>query len=399
MLFSIQDKITIKKTNLLSYISIFFIVFYESLKESRLNTEANKIFLLVAFLAFAVQTINRIIISEMNLKKKKVASTLLLSLVFFCIVFQFTTNRDIRLVMSILGIYSALWIDETKIINCVLYSKVIALVLVVITGGYNHINLLAAHSGMIILLYMCKHKNKFNKLKFLLIIVCYVLLCVVSASGSLVIGLGFALLFELILLVFPKTTKKILNSLFVKIFFPICFFSNLLLVICYKTYELPGVLNQLNYPIKRLIYQITIKLNDFFTGRLSLAQFSLREFGYSFLGGDIDSYSNFMYKGHYFNLDSGMIWLLQGSGILVTSVFLITMTLIMISFIKRKEYQYAIALMTISLWGINEDIVRSVGVNFMILFIGKAIVDIFEVNMYNNEIFYRLKQMNLINRK
>lgn len=372
----IKETFRMKDMELLSYISIFFIVFYESIKESRLSVGASKIFLAFSFLAFANQIVRKVLLSEV--KKKKLVSSIILVSIVFCILFQFTTNGDIRLVMSVFGIYSALWISESELINSVFYSKLIALVLVMITGGYRHINLFAVHSGMLLILYMCRHKKDFNKIRWLFVLLIYGAFCIITNSGSFIIGIGTALLLELLYLVFPKGSEKCFKSLFVKLFFPICFFANLLLVVCYRTYELPGVLNRLNMPIKQSIYKITVELNEFFTGRLALAQFSLEEFGYSLLGGNIDSYSNFTYKGHYFNLDSGMMWLLQGSGLLITGMFLVTMTIIMISFIDRKEYQYIIALMTISLWGINEDVVRSVGVNFMILFIGKAIVDIFE---------------------
>lgn len=377
------ESFNLKKLDVLSWITIFFIVLYESLKESALNLSINKALLILPFLSFGIQLLKKLYVSK--LKSKTMKSMLFLLFVITCIVIQFVSNRDIRLLISILGIYSAIWIDESKVISSVLFAKVIAIVLVVISGGYRHINLFAAHSGMVLLLYMCKYKDKFDVRKLVAILLCYGVICRITMSGSFIIGLGFAIVLEVMMLIIPKLTHKILSCKLVCVFFPICFFSNLLLVMCYGTYHLPGILDQLSMPIKRQIYQITQELDSFFTGRLSLANYSLKEFGYSWLGGNIADYQNFNYKGHYFNLDSGMMWLLQGSGLLITAIFIVTMTLVMLSFIKKKEYQYSIALMTISLWGVNEDIIRSVGFNFMILFIGKAIVDTFkkDENEYN----------------
>ena len=105
-----------------------------------------------------------------------------------------------------------------------------------------------------------------------------------------------------------------------------------------------------------------------------MGNFAINEFGVSFWGGNVKPYYNFTYKDHYFNLDSGMLWLLIGRGIVVSVLFLFAMVMITKYFADREKFHFVIVIIAIALWGMNEDILTSISMNFMLLFFGRSMI-------------------------
>ena len=102
-----------------------------------------------------------------------------------------------------------------------------------------------------------------------------------------------------------------------------------------------------------------------------MAAASFQKFGVSIWGGNVD-YTQ-IWPGVYFNLDSGMIWLLQGWGLMICVVFLILSVVMMYYLIKTERYTFVVVAVAIALWATQEDMLTSVGTNFMMIFMGQAV--------------------------
>lgn len=365
-------RVSIKIAELSSLICLFCFVFADIIKGSPIEP-LSKIISLVGLGAFLLQLIANI----WKLSNKiKVRIFLLLLSIIIIIVIQFLLKGDTRLLFFVMGIFSTIWMEESSIVKCLFWASLSGFALSMLTGGYGHINGVALHAGTVLLLYICNQPNKLKPYQLLCIIAVYVIISLYTGSGSSAFALGFGVLLEVLLFLVPRITIKFLRSFFVKIWFPIAFVGYYFVVLCYGTLQLPGLLGKLTYSLKIKIYKITTYLDSFLSGRLSLGQFAIKEFGVSFWGGNVKPYNNFSYKGHYFNLDSGMLWLLIGRGILITILFLIAMTIITKYFSDRKKLHFVIAIIVITLWSMNEDMLTSVSENFVLLFLGNSMLNV-----------------------
>ena len=77
--------------------------------------------------------------------------------------------------------------------------------------------------------------------------------------------------------------------------------------------EIPLIGHLLPEKVNQCYLRFITAVNEILSGRLSLANESLKYFGVSWFGGNV-KYDSYTLNGHYFNLDSGMMWLLQGFG-------------------------------------------------------------------------------------
>lgn len=121
----------------------------------------------------------------------------------------------------------------------------------------------------------------------------------------------------------------------------------------------------------------SMAFNQFVSGRINLAAFSLEKFGYSFWGGNLD------YKVDtglpYFLVDSGMILLLQDWGFLMMIISMVIFVFMMWRFWKNRQDILIITGIVVALWSMNEDVLISVGMNFLFFAIG-ANLDISKIN-------------------
>lgn len=366
-----KTKISIKSNELLSFACLFCFVFADAIKESPVDS-LSRIFMVMGIGAFGIQFVLRVWKWQF---KMKVVKYVMLAVIPGGFLMQFLLRGDVRLSICVMGIFSALWLDdEHSLVKCLFWANLLAFSAAMLTGGYRQINIVAAHAGTVVLLYICNIQEKIRIVNLLVIIMVYAMLAQYTSSGSCIIALGVAVLLEGMLLLFPKITTRFLQSLIVKLWFPIVFLGNYLLAISCGTLRLPGILGKLPYSQRILIYKFTLSLDKFLSGRLSLGKFALKEFGISFWGGNVKPFSNFTYKDHYFNLDSGMLWILIGRGILVSILFLSAMTIITNYFSDRKQMHFLIAVISVALWGMNEDILTSISMNFILLFLGRSLL-------------------------
>ncbi len=123
--------------------------------------------------------------------------------------------------------------------------------------------------------------------------------------------------------------------------------------------------------VNKTFFQLIRWIDIATRSRITLAEASIQKFGVSLWGGNVD-YGQ-IWPGVYFNLDSGMMWLIQGWGLLVTAVFIVMSVMLMKYLIGTRRYHYVIAALIIALWATQEDMLVSVGTNFLMIFMGQAV--------------------------
>lgn len=295
-------------------------------------------------------------------------------LILFGVIIVLTTLkiRDSRLAISYLAILVGIKLEEDKMVENLFYSRLCFFILAMITGGVGHINGVAINAGVLLLLYIVKQKNSAFIVDKLVIIFVYIIAALYTKSGSLIICGGIAISF--FLLSNLNYIKKIMTSKITMYIYPIVLGINVLLCVLISNRYFTWI--RIIFPNIDVFNGIFLtKIDQFTSWRLTLGGESLHRYGISLLGGNVNFDLINENETVYFNLDSGMLWLLQGWGILITVLFMILITIMMKRFIKKEKYYYIIASVCIALWAMNEDILVSIGGNFMFFFLGKSLID------------------------
>lgn len=360
-----SSRIKISKSDLLLYIYFSGVMFFYTIKGSKIEFESIDYILLGAMFVGFIKIINTF---KVNLK------TFLVVFLLGCvIVFMFLHSKDTRMIIVLASLLCAINNDKRKVINVIFCSKLIAFVFVMLFGGYHHINTVALHGGMILLLYTCReerHNRDYYK-KILILVIFSGILILYTKSGSAIVGLSVTLL--LLLLKKFKFGVAVLTSKIMAYVFPIALFFNYFFATGIGETEMPYVGKYLSDEINQVYLTLVEYIDIATSSRLTLVKYSFLKFGASWLGGNIDYSILDIQEGQYFNLDSGFIWLVQGWGYLMSIVFMFLLVALMKYFIENKEFNYIIAGIVVAIWAINEDMLVSVGTNFLLVFIGQAL--------------------------
>lgn len=333
--------------------SVFTTIFY-TLQGSKLYSGRLKILLLIAAV-MAVFAITK------KTKKKITQQALLLTVFGALVSISIINTQDSRVLIALLAVGIGLAYDLKEIMMTVFITKLGTFLAVMLAGGYSHINGVALQSGVLILLYITI-MEEFGKGNFFGLIGCvlsYVIFSLYTKSGSLIICGGFAIL--ALLLKNQKFIRKLLLSEIFRFTFLILLSVN---VICANLFYKKNSL---------VVSKILNILDVFVTHRIELASYSLKHFGVSWLGGNVEYDLQSFVSGSYFNLDSGYMWLLQGGGILLTIVFILGTIVMLTYFLKKEKYSMMVVSIAIALWAMNEDILLSIGTNFLLYYIGVAL--------------------------
>lgn len=373
-------KTVVFKPDLLNYLFIFNIGIFYGIPS---HFKINNLFLTFSLLLFPI-----IIVKDYSiLNKNKLKYIFFTFLIFLLIILIFIIHSDTRMLITCLCCITAVKMSDLNIIKSLFFSKLIAFIFAMLTGGYGHINGTAMQGGILLILfisYISLKNNHINYKSFLLLIVGYLFLSIYTKSGSEIICIGIFIILELLLSLNFKVIKKFLKSFFIKFCCPLIFFLNILFCQCYGTLSFPGILNHLPFKYKKIICDFLYKLDILTSGRLSLGKTSLNYFGYKWIENTLN-YSNLSLNGHYFNTDSGMLQLLQSQGIIITIVLMIIMIIIAHYYIRIENYQFLINIFIIVLWGFNEDILLTVSTNFMMIFSFKSIINYKSKRKIENE--------------
>lgn len=356
-----------RKINLLYSISLFLIMSFYTLNNAKGWSGDMKILLFLGL----IFGIGKMVISAKKIpqiKNRKRAFFFLL-LATIIIVLRFLRYNDTRLVIALITMLIGIDIEPEKTIQIMFYTKLSMFLFAVLTGGYGHINSTALHGGMVILLYICTREGNWKTADFLAVLISYVLLGLFTKSSSLVLGIGLAIL--ALSLARKKSARKVLTSKLMIYIYPITLTLNYLLTITIRDGGVPIIGNLLPDFVNKTFFQLVRWIDTATRSRLTLAEASIQKFGISLWGGNVD-YEQ-IWPGIYFNLDSGMMWLIQGWGLLMTVVFMLMSVMLMKYLIGTKRYYYVIAALIIALWATQEDMLVSVGTNFLMIFMGQAI--------------------------
>ena len=363
-----NGRLTIKKSDVILYLYLGLITFYYTLNSTVIMPKNFSRILIIALFLGCIQIIKFI---KLNLK----VLIPILSIVIY-IIYTYMHLHDTRIIVIFVSFLCVIPCNIEQIINVLFYLKLISLFLVILIGRTGHINQFALHAGIVILLYICKNEKKIIQfyIKCIVILCSVVLLYLYTKSGSAIICLSICYFIFIF-----KRKKRMMNFLtckFILLIFPTMSFLNYFFALCLGLNRIPIIGLFLSSAINRSFMNIVNFVDQITSSRLTLALYSIRKFGSSWFGGNVD-YNILKLQGvEYFNLDSGYMWLLQGGGYIMTVLLMICLVLIMKYLIKYKAYNYIIAGIGIALWAFNEDMLISVGTNFLWLFVGKALIDL-----------------------
>ena len=360
-----KSVLKMRKTDILIYLYLSGIMLYYTTNNSYWGINIRNF---IIILAMIIGIIKVFVTLKIDLK-----TLVVLCIISVIVIQNFLHNKDSRILVVLVSILCVLNEERSKIINGMLYSKLVTFLIVVLLGGYKHINQFALQAGIILLLYLCK-EEKHNYDWYIKLVICFlstVAICLYTDTGSAKVCLPVC-----ILLYTLKKTKlgiKLLSSIFTMLVFPMGLFFNYFFGAGVGESEIPFIGQYFSKGINQFYIKLVQVLDTATSWRLSLVKNSFARFGASWLGGNIDYSTLNLQQGQYFLLDSGFIWLVQGWGYLMCILMMVLLVVMMWYFSKIEEYNYIIAGIGIALWAINEDMLVSVGTNFLLIFIGQAI--------------------------
>lgn len=232
--------------------------------------------------------------------------------------------------------------------------------------GFNHPNQLAYNVGLIMLLYMCYLNKKLKQWNVGVIMLIGIIGYVITKTRTLLaISIILGLLLEYYLLVNKKENRHI--SIVWKI-------STLSLLICaIAALGLPILMASASGQIKTMLYTLNGLIGSRFTH--SARVFEL----YSIpLFGGITDFNLLQINFGYSVVDNGYLCLLYNFGIVGFLIFCFLYFISNRILLRKKEYVFLIAIITISLWAITENILRSFAINFTVVFWSECL------NYFNN---------------
>ncbi|MCD2502356.1 hypothetical protein LQE93_11245 [Clostridium sp. NSJ-145] len=319
---------------------------------------------LILVICIAIGGVKVVLDFKGKFKERKYSDLLVVSLALIIGVIFYFHHTDTRLAIGILTMICYLYEDIDEIIKYFFYSKLFFFIIAILTGGYMHINGAALHGGMVILLYVCMKDNKMKWADIATIFIAFLILSLYTDSGSAKIGMIATVI--LLLVVKSKKFIRVYKSKLLTFIYPIILFINVYFAKCIELGgQIPYIGKLLPKKIGEQIYNVILFLDRATSSRLTLAAYSLKHLGTSFWGGNVDYSKLNIGENGYFNLDSGFMWLLQDWGYFMTFIFCIVSIILIYYFIKKEKYNFVIVAVVIALWGVNEDMLLSVGTNFL----------------------------------
>ena len=238
------------------------------------------------------------------------------------------------------------------------------------SGGIGHINGVAMQIGAIMFAYLLYRNDKFNRKDFIIFTTVYILGALYTKSGSFIVSGGFAI----VLLFFykRKTVKKVLASNFIRFIYPITLVANVIMCFAVPDQYPSSVRRCFSVISFGVLPKVFDAMDRLTSSRLLLGGESLHRYGISLFGGNIQ-YESLNDGFSYFNVDSGMLWLLQGWGLIMTVVVLGLFSFTMKTLQNEKKHHAVIVGFILALWSANEDMLVSISANIMFYVVGQAL--------------------------
>lgn len=332
------------------------------LKESNLYSAGMKYILPVAVLLGCSYLLPTLL--HKNKNKKWVLLLLL------CILITMIRSTDTRMIVAFSAVVVGMNLSDKSIWKSSLLSRVIFFALAMMSGGIGHINGVAMQIGAIMFAYLLYRNDKFNRKDFIIFTTVYILGALYTKSGSFIVSGGFAI----VLLFFykRKTVKKVLASNFIRFIYPITLVANVIMCFAVADQYFSSVRRCFSVISFGVLPKVFDAMDILTSSRLSLGGESLHRYGISLFGGNIQ-YESLNDGFSYFNVDSGMLWLLQGWGLIMTVVVLGLFSFTMKTLQNEKKHHAVIVGLILALWSANEDMLVSISANIMFYVVGRAL--------------------------
>lgn len=354
----------VRKNDILAVMYIYMTSAFYILRYSNLFIPEMRILLLIAIMS-------GLLYFALNIRFKCRFKIWLVAFAVIIVVI-FISRRDTRLMVSFVAILVGIRMKRENLLRALFHSKLIFFIIAMLTGGIGHINGVAMQLGSIILICIAFWNEKINNKQLLFLWLLYLGGAIYMHTGAFIVSIGIALFF--VSTKKYKITKRILLSFFSRNIYPIMLAFNVIGSLWVGEQYYPSVKNAVIPFIRETISYVMDKIDRILSWRLTLAAESLHRYGISVIGGNVKYDSLVNEYGVYFNLDSGLMWLLQGWGGIITFIFMVLMVIMMSQLVKRKEYNLIIVGMSIAMWAMVEDMLVSIGVNFMFYILGETLV-------------------------
>lgn len=355
----------IKQKDLYTDLFIICIMLYYALRRSVIYRESFKIILLLGILIGFFK-----ILKTMKFNKSQLLKIVLFS---FAIISLYFILNNISLLIILFGMIICSDINIYHLLKVSVIYKLIFTFLFWLLRIYNRGNVLGIEIGIVVLLFIAM-KNGRLAIKEVIWIVSLIIIGVYmsNGSGSFIAIMALALFF--IFFLGKRIVQRILETVFVRYIFPICFFLNVFFALCVNESSMPWIGKYFPETINNFFIWLAGLLDLTMSYRLSLSKVSLEQFGVKWIGKTIDASVFATDLNSYFYLDSGYLNMVQGWGILFVIVIMIFFVYIMTYLVKNKAYGLVIAGICIAFWGINEPILTYIDWNFLLLIGGEFLL-------------------------
>lgn len=250
---------------------------------------------------------------------------------------------DTRLIVLLFATLVYGQMEHNDIVKSILIIRTFWLILgICLLEGFTHRNTLSMYITTTMLLYLILYNKGVKGNCIIIGLITTFNVCITRSSMALVVSLVFVILLILSERNYKEYIFKVLTCIY-----PIMFFLNIFLSYIWL------YLND-----NRLL----IFINELSGSRIELGAYSLTKLGYSLFGGNVD-YSKLGDNLGYFNIDSGYLWLLQQQGIILSILFLVSITYIVkrMYVTQQKLLFYSLVAMAVLIFA--EDVLLSVHFN------------------------------------
>lgn len=221
--------------------------------------------------------------------------------------------------------------------------------------GYTHPNRLAYAFLLLILLNVAIHYRAIIKATYVYSIMLTAIGYLVTKSRTLVVcsAILLLLLFFFNTEMFKKSKKRLVNMLIVSVI-PFCVITGV-------------IIPMIMYNVPVTLQEILVKIDILISGRFTHTYRAFLTYPITLFGGR-DDFSKMQDLYNYSTVDNGYARLLFSLGVFGFVVYVLLSILAIIKLLKNQQYVFLALIMTVSIWGISENILSSFAFNIVVIF-------------------------------
>lgn len=251
----------------------------------------------------------------------------------------------LTIILSMTGIITNLvFSDITRVRKCL---------------GFGHPNYLGQYTMVLTLLWIYRRYDKFGIFDVAGLLVFNIVISKIADSRSGFYSCIIAILITALMKIMFRNKKKSPSVLYISLLLmPVLIIASLYLSFHYREM---GVLG--------------LGINNLFSGRLSLQEKAVTQFGFSLLGQKMEFMSGYNGFGGnimdvYYYIDSSYIRMLVYFGLVVSALLIVMYEYAIYTSIKTKEYSILIVLLVYVIYGFIQPTVFSIHYNVALVYVG-----------------------------